>query len=105
MYQETQRESGQEKPNKSRRGGLWLLAVGLVVGVLIGTVFSDQVLRRSGSGGTALFDATGSYDLSFWLYVAGFAIASALFAAMSLALRSGGVRAAANRAGMGRAGR
>ena len=56
MYQETQRESGQEKPNKTRRGGLWLLAVGLVVGVLIGTVFSDQVLRRSGSGGTALFD-------------------------------------------------
>ena len=71
-----------------------LMAVGAFRGQTLGPI-----------GGTALFDATGSYDLSFWLYVAGFAIASALFAAMSLALRSGGVRAAADRAGMGRAGR
>ena len=65
MYQETQRESGQEKPNKSRRGGLWLLAVGLVVGILIGALFSDQLLRRSGSDGAALFDedaVTRIYD-------------------------------------------
>ena len=56
MYQETQTESGPDRPGKSRRRGLWLLATGLIVGILIGALFSDQVLRRSGSGDTALFD-------------------------------------------------
>ena len=56
MYQETQTESGPDRQGKSRRRGLWLLATGLIVGILIGALFSDQVLRRSGSGDTALFD-------------------------------------------------
>ena len=56
MYRETQTESEPDKQGKPRRGGLWLLAIGLVVGVVIGAVFSDQVLRRSGSDGSALFD-------------------------------------------------
>ena len=56
MYEETQTESDSESSGKSRRGGLWLLAVGLVIGTLIGALFSDQVLRRSGSGEAALFD-------------------------------------------------
>ena len=65
MYQETQRESGQEKPNKSRRGGLWLLAVGLVVGILIGAVLATALAQRSGSDGAALFNedaVTRIYD-------------------------------------------
>ena len=56
MNQETQTESGQERTGKTRRRGLWLLAIGLVVGILIGALLSDQVLRRSGSDGAALFD-------------------------------------------------
>ena len=56
MQQESQTESGPERSGKPRRVGLWLLAIGLVVGVVIGAVFSDQVLRRSGSDGSALFD-------------------------------------------------
>ena len=56
MYQETQTESGQERTGKTRRRGLWLLAIGLVVGILIGALLSNQVLRRSGSGGASLFD-------------------------------------------------
>ena len=65
MYQETQRESGQEKPNKTRRGGLWLLAVGLVVGILIGAVLATALAQRSGSDGAALFNedaVTRIYD-------------------------------------------
>ena len=56
MYEETQKESDSESSGKSRRRGLWLLAAGLVAGVLIGAVFTDQVLRRSGGDGSALFD-------------------------------------------------
>ena len=48
MNQETQTESGQERTGKTRRRGLWLLAIGLVVGILIGALLSDQVLRRLG---------------------------------------------------------
>ena len=56
MSQETRTESEVEKPGRSRRRGLWLLPIGLVVGVVIGAVFSDLLPGRSGSNGTALFD-------------------------------------------------
>ena len=73
---------------------------GAVSGLMAVVAFGGQTLGPI--GGAALFDATGSYDLSFALYVAGFAVAFALFAATSLALRSGSFRAAADRAGMRR---
>ncbi len=55
MNQETQTKSEPEKRGKSRRGGLWLLAIGLTVGVVIGAAFSDLIPGRSGDG-SALFD-------------------------------------------------
>ena len=74
---------------------------GAVSGLMAVIAFGGQTLGPI--GGAALFDATGSYDLSFALYVAGFAISFMLFAATSLALRSGSFRTAADRAGMSRA--
>ncbi len=74
---------------------------GAVSGLMAVVAFGGQTVGPI--GGAALFDATGSYDLSFTLYVAGFAVSFALFAATSLALRSGSFRTAADRAGMSRA--
>ena len=56
MHQENQTESGPERPDRARRVGILLLAVGLVVGILLGAAFSDLLPGRSGSGDTALFD-------------------------------------------------
>ena len=56
MHEKSQTGSDQEKPGKSRGRGLWLLAIGLVAGVVIGAVFSDLMPGRSGGDGSALFD-------------------------------------------------
>ena len=56
MHEKSQTGSDQEKPGKSRGRGLWLLAIGLVAGVVIGAAFSDVLPGRSGSDGAALFD-------------------------------------------------
>ena len=56
MHEKSQTESDVKKPGKSRSRGIWLLAAGLVVGILIGAAFSDVLPGRSGSDGSALFD-------------------------------------------------
>jgi MFS family permease len=72
---------------------------GAISGMVAMISFGGQVVGPI--GGAALFDATGSYDWPFALYGLGFAVAGALFALLSLAVRSDAYRRASVSAGMG----